>query len=361
MKKIWSVVNLIFFSVLFSACSPVYVEHSIAISSMDTFIGGHVLTPQDQWESTNAYIKDMFERYHKLTDNYRGYDNVVGIYYINQLVEQKKSDQTVEIDKELYDLLLVGIELYDLTDGYFDMSIGKIVDVWKNIIDEYDYPGEVVPKEVIDFALGKVADIDVIEDAVTLSTAEGKYYVTLKYGAKIDLGALAKGYVTQKAANYFKEKGFSTYLISGGGSSMLYGEGNTRTEDGSYRTGLINPQDVIDNQHLIGHRPKNYGIYTSKNYNFTTSGSYNQYIVSEDVMYHHIISPKTKRPENYYLTLSIVGSDAGLNDGLSTALFSMPPEVLEAFIQTHGFEVYTYLFNDTYKSYNQSDNFREIT
>jgi thiamine biosynthesis lipoprotein len=360
MKKIWAVINLILISVLFSACTQISVENSLAISSMHTFIGGTVYAPKSVFNKADKKLKEMYDFYNKLTDNYRGYEDVQGIYYINQLVETTKTDQTVEIRKELYDLLSLGVELYEFTDGYFDMSIGKIIDVWKNLIDESDYTGQEIPKEDIDYAISLVDTIDIVENPVILSEVDNKYYVTLKYGAKLDLGALAKGYVTQLAADYLKDLGISKYLISGGGSSMLYGEGNPKTEDGSYRTGLINPQDVIDNLDIIGYRPKNYGIYTSKNYNFTTSGTYNQFIVSENVMYHHIVSPKTKRPVNHYLTLSIVGTDAGFNDGLSTALFSMPPEVLEQFLETNGYEVYTYLFNNTYKSYNQSENFRPL-
>ena len=365
MKKIWAILNLILISVLFSACTPQVNEedpitNSLAISTMHTFISGSVLAPKATWKDTHNALRDMYDYYHKLTDNYRAHDDVIGIYHINQLVETKKTDQTIEIAKDLYDLLSLGVELYELTNGYFDMSIGKIIDVWKIIIDEYELNGQVVPKETIEYALNKVETIDVIEDPIVLNIVDDKYFVTVKYGVKIDLGALAKGYVTQLAADYLNDLGFNTYLISGGGSSMLYGQGNPSTEDGSYRTGLINPQDVIDNADIIGYRPKNYGIYTAKNYNFTTSGSYNQYILSENVMYHHIISPKTKRPENYYLTLSIVGTDAGLNDGLSTALFSMPPDILEAFVSEHGYEVYTYLFTKTYKSYNQSENFRPL-
>lgn len=369
MKKIWMILNLIFFSVLFSACSqipedpldPTFVENTLAISSMGTFVSGTVSAPRSEWEITYQEIKDMYDFYHKLTDNYGGHEGVKGIYYINDLVNSSQADQTVEIEKELYDILYLSLELQALTDGYFDISIGRIVDVWKELIDMYDFPGQEVPQELVDHALSVVENIPIIEDAVTVHSDNGKYYVTLKYGAKIDLGAIAKGYVTQLAANHLKSKGFNTFLISGGGSSMLYGEGNPRTADGSYRTGLINPQDVINNLHILGHRAKNYGIYTSKNYNVTTSGSYNQFVVSEDVMYHHIISPKTKVPANYYLTASIVGTDAGLNDALSTALFNMPPEVLAAFIETHELEVYIYLFNNSFESYNQTSNFRAIS
>lgn len=34
--------------------------------------------------------------------------------------------------------------------------------------------------------------------------------------------------------------GLSIYFISGGGLFMLYGEGNLKIEDGSYRIGFIN-------------------------------------------------------------------------------------------------------------------------
>jgi thiamine biosynthesis lipoprotein len=369
MKKVWMILNLILFAVLFSACSetledpsdPTLVDNTLAISSMGTFVSGTVSAPRQAWESAYQHIKDMYDFYHKLTDNYGGHEGVSGIYFINNLVNSTQIDQTVEIDKALYDILELSLELQVFTDGYFDISIGRIVDVWKELIDTYDFPGQEVPKELVDHALSVVENIPVIEDAVTLHTDAGKYYVTLKYGAKIDLGAIAKGYVTQLAVDYLIEQGFKTYLISGGGSSMLYGEGNPRTADGTYRTGLINPQDVINNLHILGHRPKNYGIYTSTNYDVTTSGSYNQFVLSENVMYHHIVSPKTKTPANYYLTVSIIGTDAGYNDALSTALFNMPPEVLASFVNTHNLEVYTYLFNNSFESYNQTSNFRAIS
>lgn len=366
MKKIFVLINLIFFSVLFSACDEMmldneWVDNSIAISSMDTFISGTVKAPKSTWKDTHNHLKELYDKYHELTDNFKPHGDVKGIHYINELVKTTKEDQTVEIEKELYDLLLIGVELYDLTDGYFDMSIGKIIDIWKKVIGKAEYPGQEVSKEIIDDALEKASEIEVVKDPVILTESDGKYYVTLKYGAKLDLGALAKGYVTQLAADYLVSKGYTTFLISGGGSSMIYGEGNPRTDDGSYRTGFINPQDVIDNQDKLGYRAKNYGVYTHVNYNVTTSGSYNQYIVSEGVMYHHIISPKTKKPENFYLTASIIGDDAGINDGISTAMFNMPPEVLATFTEAHGYEVYTYLFTNTYRSYNQTNHFRELT
>ena len=53
-----------------------------------------------------------------------------------------------------------------------------------------------------------------------------------------------------------------------------------------------------------------------------------------------------KLPMHYYHSLSLIADDAGLLDALSTALFSMPPETLDAWFTAHqnelGLEMVTY-------------------
>ncbi|WP_162146871.1 FAD:protein FMN transferase [Acholeplasma granularum] len=368
MKKIFLIINLIFLSVLFSACDvvdknpndEVLKRQDVAISAMHTFIGGRIFTEDSKWLNIFNELKEMFQTYHELTDNFQGYDNVVGVYYINNLVETTKEDQIVEIKKELYDLLQLGLEITNLTNGYFNMSMGKIIDVWKDLMEEYDV-GEVVSQSAIDQTIVKANAIEIIEDAILLSTNNNKYYVTLKYGAKIDLGAIAKGYVTQKAVDYIKDKGYIQYLINSGQSSIAYGQDNYRSKDGTFSFGLINPMDYVLNSNIIGYEAKNYAIYKGINGVLTTSGSYLQYIESDEVWYHHIISPVTKKPENYYMTLTVIGSDAGYMDALSTAMFSMPPGELEIFLNENKVETYTYLFNNTFKTYNQSSGFEVLS
>jgi thiamine biosynthesis lipoprotein len=71
--------------------------------------------------------------------------------------------------------------------------------------------------------------------------------------------------------------------------------------------------------------------------------------------YHHIVSPKTKMPAQFYHTVTIIGQDAALLDALSTALFSMPKNELEEWIADHqtelGLEIITFNQDRTVSEY----------
>jgi len=113
-------------SILLSACqeSPLNLTRkTIAISTMNTFIEGYVYVENHKWPEVFEHIKDIYQTYHVLTDNYIPQeDGVKGIYYINQLVDQSQEAKTVEIEYELYELLEQGLYIRELTGGYFDMA-----------------------------------------------------------------------------------------------------------------------------------------------------------------------------------------------------------------------------------------------
>ncbi len=363
MKKGLLIINFIIISILFSACvAPGAKERkSIAISTMDTFIGGYVYIEPSKWDDVFDQMKAIYHEYHVLTDNFTAQaEGVHGVYYINERAQLSEVSATVEIDQLLYDLLEVGIYVTEDTNGYFNMTMGKIIDVWKDLIKEYQ-TGDEISLSAVNQTMELAQSIELIDDPITLTESSGKYYVTLKKGAKLDLGAIAKGYATQKVADYLKSEGVFEFLINGGSSSVVFGEQNRRNKEGKFTIGLIDPLDVVNHMDLIDYQARNYATFADINHNVTTSGSYEQFVKHENTWYHHIISPLTKKPENYYMTVSLIGVDAGLMDAYSTALFSMPKDVLTSFLALKDFEVVSYEFSGLITNYNQTDRFKELT
>jgi thiamine biosynthesis lipoprotein len=317
-------------------------------------------------------IRQIFDMYHQLTTSYEELEEdspyLQNIFSIN-----KQKDIKLEIDKELYDVLLLSEQIKELTNGYFDIAVGTIVDHWKNLIvpEEPAFVGDMVYliefgeyKEVLevnqlsgrvkvegytqtihpsdykkditkyafDLTVDYVDSIDSSNFSVLLSNEYDKYYVQISgEDIKLDLGAISKGYAAQKAADYLSEQNVIYYSISAGTSSLALGQ-NANREGNVYWVSLTNPVATTTTK-------ESYGIIHAKDTSVTTSGNYEQYIMYEGNRYHHIVSPKTKMPAQFYHTVSIIGQNAALLDALSTALFSMPKNELEEWITEHQTEL----------------------
>ena len=260
---------------------------------------------------------------------------IAHVKYINERPNEK-----IEISKDLYEMLEQAEQIRIDSNGYFDYSIGKIIDVWKDGISNYDK--KEMPDEEFDSLLDQVKAIDIIEDPIELTTQDDKYYVMIKEGVKLDLGAFAKGYLTQKIVEYFKGLEIEHYHINSGTSSIAAG---TTVDNATYRVQLREP--------ILTTRDA-YGEVHIKNQAVTTSGDYEQYFIYKGTRFHHIISPKTKLPSSNYHVLTILGEDAGLMDAASTALFSMSIEEAKLFLEKIGAEGVFYQTDKTIQNLSSS-------
>jgi thiamine biosynthesis lipoprotein ApbE len=359
---------------------------------MDTYIRVQMMAPSES--DANKYHDDIdaiFSMYHDLSTSYEALDEesiyLENIYSLNQNIGQR-----LEVDQELYDLLVFAEEIKEMTDGYFDISIGKAVDVWKDVMDAqtegfevgdhvyvyHYYDGEKseenkvivnqtgivesvlrdeedesvilsvtlnvgestitinrndaykkeISKTIYDQAILDIDALDFSENSIILEEEQSKYYVTFSgEDIKVDLGAISKGYATQKVYEYIKALEIKNFSISSGTSSIVLGENQNRAEENFvFYVSLANPYqtEILDKD--------TYGTIKVKNMSVTTSGNYEQYVLYQGQRYHHIVSPLKKMPVQYYHTVTILGEDAGLLDALSTALFSMPPEEMSAWL-----------------------------
>lgn len=315
MKKILLTINLIFISVLFS--NPVFARSGNKfiiindIMTTDIQIGIY----EDYNFDVEEDLKKLFEMYHTLSDNFT---DEKGEYLENIYTINEKPNQKLEIDLELYEMLRKAKQYEELSNGYFNASIGKLIDLWKQATDTYG--GREIDSEDFNNIMNQVEEIEVVRDGFELTNEDNKYFVKIKEGVKLDLGAIAKGYAVQKGYDYLISKGLKYFYINGGQSSIAIGK-HINNEINNIDKELMK---VTITSPILGNEKLGYMFV--KETSVTTSAMTYQYFTYQGKYYHHIVSPITKKPEHNYLGVTIVGGDLGFSDAMSTAFMSMKEE-----------------------------------
>ena len=129
----------------------------------------------------------------------------------------------------------------------------------------------------------------------------------------LDVGAIAKGFVCEKVAEYIKNNGiWQSAVISLGGNVKTIG---TKHNDGKtkFNIAVENPSGG-DYLCTVG---------ASNGLSVVTSGDYQRTFTVGGKKYCHIINPDTLRPSEYMSAVTVVCNDSAKCDAMSTALFNM--------------------------------------
>ena len=292
MKK---VCILLFIILLLCGCTNNIEMQKYDMIYMDTYIEVKLYdVSKNDSENIFKEIDNIYKEYHELIDRYNEYNGIINVYYLNNKL---KIDEKIEIDSKLFDIIKYGLDMYEKTDGYINIALGNTIDVWK----AYRENNDGIPQL---FELMTSGSID-IKDVIL----EDNAYVR-KSDVKLDLGAYAKGYVTEIVGKYLESIGIDKYLINAGGNVKT----GTSYKKGGYNVGIeepFNTSNIYKKVHI-------------ENKSMVTSGSYQRYYEYEGKNYNHIINPKTLFPENYTKSVTVITSDSAYADILSTYLFLLP-------------------------------------
>jgi len=134
--------------------------------------------------------------------------------------------------------------------------------------------------------------------------------VTLPEGMEIDLGSVAKGYAGQLAAQMLREHGVQSALLNLGGNVQTVG---TKPDGSPWQIGIKDPQGEDAMM-----------VLSVEDQAVVTSGGYERYFEQDGQTYWHIMDPSTGHPaDSGLLSVTIVGKQGIICDGLSTSLFVM--------------------------------------
>lgn len=229
------------------------------------------------------------------------------IALINQTGEGVLSEDGAKI-------LHAAFTLAEETEGAFDPTIAPVIDAW----GFYKSEPRVPDKTILDSAVQRVGYTQVELQEKTVQTN----------GAELDLGGIAKGYASDQVCRLLREKGISSAIISLGGNIQTVG----KKPDGTlWKVAVADPEYPKENACAI----------EVENKAVITSGGYQRNFVQKGISYHHILNPHTGMPaETEVLSVTVIGEEGTLCDGLSTALYVMGLEQGTAFWREHeGFDV----------------------
>ena len=257
---------------------------------------------EKEFEQFSNGVFDVLCYYHQLFDIYNDYSGINNLKTINDNAGIKP----VEVDKDLIDFLVYCKQMYTLTSGKMNIMLGSVLRLWHDCRSEaaIDPANSKIPAENELLEANKHTSID----NLIIDEENRTVYISDK-DSSIDVGAVGKGYATEKAAQYLIENEKYGYVLNIGGNIRTIG---TKPNGDSWVTGIKNPNDPD------GDFPIKISI---SNTSCVTSGVYERYYTVNGKRYHHIIDSDTLFPAEYFASLTILTSDSGLADSLSTALF----------------------------------------
>lgn len=237
--------------------------------------------------------------------------------------------ERLAVDDETRTIIETALEYAELSGGGFDITIEPCVALW-NFTDpaqarlpEPTALAEAV--ERVDYTL-----VDVNDDGVKLGA-----------GQTIDLGSIAKGYITGRIAALLKDLGVESGLLNFGGNVQTIGD---KPDGTPWNVGIQDPRQLGGRS--IAAVPVTDGA-------MVTSGIYERGFDLDGVRYHHLLNTATGMPiQNDLAGVTVLTDDSLEGDALSTGLFALGaqaglalaeelPDVEAIFITREGQITYT--------------------
>ncbi len=181
--------------------------------------------------------------------------------------------------------------------GSFDITVGRLTDLWGFLSGDYRIPSPEELKAALPFVgMGKIR--------------LAEHRLILQPNIKLDWGGIAKGWGVDVAARALRARGIKRGFINAGGDLYCWGANPDRR---AWRVGIKNP------------RGRGYlGVISVTDMGVATSGDYQRYFERDGRRYHHILDPATGYPATGKTSVTVIGPETALCDALSTALFVSP-------------------------------------
>ena len=247
-----------------------------------------------------AQIKAQVER--KLQQINQVFSTYIPNSEVSQINRAKDVKLTFSLGPLMQKALRLSLQVYQLSEGFFDPSVGPLVNLWGHGPKRHQNPP----------STGQ------IKRALALVGLD-KYFFSQDFKqlrkphpeAYLDFSASAKGLGVDEVAQALESMGIQEYMIEIGGEIRVRSQGEKR-----WNLAIEHPRPE--------HQRPPIAVVAIDNGALATSGNYRNYYTVEGVRYGHTINPHNGQASpNDLVSVSVIHRNCTLADAWATALLAM--------------------------------------
>ncbi|MFT5351167.1 MAG: thiamine biosynthesis lipoprotein [Planctomycetota bacterium] len=218
-------------------------------------------------------------------------------------INQSTSLSWIPVSPDLYQLLNDAINISQLSNGSFDITVGPLVNLWG-------------------FGPNKSQEIPGTSEISEALSRTGFQQITLRHSPPalqkrradiyIDLSGIAKGYAVDKIAEYLEQQNIDNYMVEIGGEIRAKGVNKVAF---AWRIGIEKPE--VEKRGVQR-------VIKLDNIAMATSGDYRNYFEEDGKRYSHTIDPHSGFPITHDLaSVTVLHKFTAWADALATAFLVM--------------------------------------
>jgi thiamine biosynthesis lipoprotein len=242
-------------------------------------------------EVAQRVIRESVREVHRLEEILSSYDPESAVSRFNE----NAGEGRMAIAPELFEILQISRRWSQITKGYFDVTVGPLLKLWRRSAEQGHLPGA----------------RELTQTAARVGYSKLSLYADgtaalMRHGMAIDLGGIGKGYAVDRIAARFKAAGMNSALISFGTSSIC-AIGAPPGAKG-WAIGIEGPDGKVRRT-----------IHLSDSA-LSTSGGMGRFWTIRNKGYGHVINPKTGLPVTEARVATVISESATAAEALSKPL-----------------------------------------
>lgn len=210
--------------------------------------------------------------------------------------------EPVAVSDEFIDVLQRSMEVSRMSDGAFDVTIGPVMQLWREAIRSQQQPSTDEIERAHELVNWRDVEVDRPARTVRLKRA----------GMRLDLGGIGKGFAADRALDILRQHDCPSAMIAIAGDIRL---GDPPPATAGWTIAI---DDGLTPQHTLALALANCGI--------STSGDREQSLIIDGVHHSHIIHPQHGVGLADRIAVTVIAPDATASDAIGTAVSVMGAE-----------------------------------